>query len=122
ARRDELLAERGPLRRFRGLKLRFILRATRTYAQLARRLLRPEFLRDGADRSIEMDRLARAFALHYAGAQDPPPWEVYHAERAALERQDIPFFSYFSAAEELLADGRVVVPTFFRGRGLDYVA
>lgn len=90
-RRDELLAADGPLKRFRGVKLRQVLRTTRTYATISRRLLDPEFLRDAADRSIEIDRLSRVFLYSRVDSGTSPPWNVYLAEVEAMERLDIPF-------------------------------
>ncbi len=121
SRREELLAEGGPLRRFRGLKLRCVLRPTQAYAQMSRRLRHPEFLRDGADRSIELERLARAFVAIRHDPQYTPPWEVYLAELDALERLDIPFFNFISDANSLRADGRAVASGFFSEIGQVYL-
>ena len=122
ARREELLAEDGPLSWFRGLKLRCLLRMTKAYAQIFNRRLHPEFLRDGADSSIELERLARDFVVVHPDPDSPPPWGIYRAEVEALERLDIPFFSFFSDSEALLADGRVVAPGYFSETGLNRVA
>jgi type 2 lantibiotic biosynthesis protein LanM len=122
ARRDELLAEDGPLSLFRGLKLRCLLRMTKAYAQIFNRRLHPEFLRDGADSSIELERLARDFVVVHPDLESPPPWGIYGAEVEALERLDIPFFSFFSDSDALRADGRVVAPGYFSESGLKRVA
>ena len=122
ARRDEILAEDGPLSWFRRLKLRCLLRMTKAYAQIFNRRLHPEFLRDGADSSIELERLARDFVVVRPDPDSPPPWGIYRAEVDALERLDIPFFSFFSDSDALLADGRVVAPGYFSETGLNRVA
>lgn len=111
-----------PLTRLRGLKLRCVLRSTQTYALFSHRLLHPEFLRDGADRSIELERLARSFVAIDADSQDPPSWRSYKAEIEALERLDIPYFSFFSDEVALLTDGTVLAPGFFLSSGLESVA
>lgn len=118
-RREELLSDDGPLGFFRGLKLRCVLRATHAYAQMLRRLRHPEFLCDGADRSIELNQLARAFVT--TDPQYLPPWQIYHAEVEALERLDIPYFSFRSDSESLLADDRVVAQHFFVKSGQAYL-
>ena len=122
ARRDEVLADNGPLTRFRGLKLRCVLRGTHVYACLSHRLLHPEFLRDGADRSLELERLAQVFLVNHPDPDEPPPWNIYRAEIDALERMDVPYFNIPSDANLLEADGRIVASGFHTSTGLDSVA
>lgn len=119
ARRDELLAAGGVIDRFRGLKLRMVLRATRVYGMVSQRLLHPEFLRDGADRSIELDRMAWPFLAVPPPTEARAVWGIYRAELEAIERSDIPFFSVLSDAETLLADGQVAATKFIAQTGLD---
>ena len=111
--RDRLLSTNGPLSPFYGVKLRYVLRATRAYIILLQRLFHPEFLRDGADRSIEIERLARPLAQSLSmGAANPSGWKIYAAERDAIERLDIPSFSIFSDSDSLWAEGKPIVPHF----------
>lgn len=117
-RREELLAAKGVMRLFRGLKVRTVLRATGVYDMIAQRLFHPEFLRDGADRSIELDRLAVPFLALPATAETSALWEIYRAELTALERLDVPFFSSLSDARPLFADEQMVSPEFFSESGL----
>jgi type 2 lantibiotic biosynthesis protein LanM len=116
--RDVLLTEDGPLSWFRGLKLRCLLRRSKAYGQVLNRRMHPEFLRDAADGSIELERLARDFVAPDPDSEDAPPWGIYRAEVEALERLDLPFFAFFSDSEAILADGRVVAPVFFPESGL----
>ncbi len=118
ARRGALLAEDGPLGRFRSVKLRCLLRMTKAYAQLLNRRMHPEFLRDGADGSIELERLARDFMVLDPDPQYAAPWDVYRAEAEALERLDIPLFTFFSDSKTLFADDCMVAPGFFSETGL----
>ncbi len=121
AKRDELLSESSPLHSFRGLKLRCVLRPTQNYTIITDRLLHPEFLRDGADRGIEFERLAQPFVELEANASHPPPWGIYRAELQALERLDVPYFNFVSDSDVLLADEREVAAGFFLEPGLQYV-
>jgi type 2 lantibiotic biosynthesis protein LanM len=120
-RRDLLLAEDGPLNGFRGLKLRCLLRMSKAYGQLLNRRMHPEFLRDGADGSIELERLARDFLVLDPDPDYAPPWGIYRAEVDALERLDFPYFAFCSDSDDLLADGRVVAAAFFQESGLKRV-
>jgi type 2 lantibiotic biosynthesis protein LanM len=117
AHRDDLLADAGPLSWFRGVKVRSLLRMTKSYAQISNRCLHPEFLRDAADAGIEMDRLARDFVVVQQDLQYRPPWDVFRAELQSLERLDIPFFTLYSDSSDLLANDRVVAHGFFAGNG-----
>jgi type 2 lantibiotic biosynthesis protein LanM len=119
--REELLANDGPLAAFRGLSLRYLLRMTKTYGQIAERRLHPEFLRDGADSSIELERLMRDFVVLPPDPHSPPPWGICGAELRAIERLDIPYFSFMSDSKSLLADGQVVARGFFSQSGIEYV-
>jgi type 2 lantibiotic biosynthesis protein LanM len=121
AHRDLLLADDGPLRPFRGLKLRCLLRMSKAYGQLLNRRMHPEFLRDGADAGIELERLARDFLVLVPEPDYASPWEIYRAEVDALERLDFPYFSFFSDSENLIADGCVVATSFFSESGLQRV-
>jgi class II lanthipeptide synthase len=120
-RRGALLAKDGPLSRFRGVKLRCLLRMTKAYAQLLNRRVHPEFLRDGVDGGLELERLARDFVV-IPDPEYPAPWRIYRAEVEALERLDIPLFSFFSDSETLFADGDVVAPAFFSETGMQRVS
>lgn len=87
--REALLAADGPLAELQLQQVRFILRATQVYGVVLQKSFAPEFLRNGVDRSIELDVLSRAFLI----AQDKPKvWPICRAELQALEQLDIPYF------------------------------
>jgi lantibiotic modifying enzyme len=101
---DELLAPEGPLARFAGCSIRIVWRATATYAKLLKRLTHPKFLRDGAERWIELctwqKLLRREEAL-------PGSWRLIEAEVTSLERLDVPFFSTRTDCLDLWTDGGI---------------
>jgi type 2 lantibiotic biosynthesis protein LanM len=88
--RRHLLSRPQVLKDFTHLELRVLVRDTDTYARIHLHLLHPEFLKDGIDRSIELEWLARPLCV------GPSPQEarihVYEHERLAMERLDIPHF------------------------------
>ena len=96
AQRDALLAAEGPLRLLGRESVRFVFRATRVYAWIQGRILSPESLRDGADRSIAIELLTRAAMpsslVARAEGRRSIFWPVFQAERRAMERGDVPFF------------------------------
>lgn len=88
---QDLLSDSRLLDGFDQLELRILVRGSMTYAQIHLHLLQPEFLKDGIDRSIELEWLARPLS-----ASDVPEKSrmlLYETERTAMERLDIPHFS-----------------------------
>lgn len=107
--REQLLAPGGPLEALVGQPVRFVLRDTMVYGSLQDRLLHPRFLEDGAVRSVELDALARA----YLGVVDNRFWPVLRAEREAMERLDVPYFTARSDCDSLsLAPDSVIEHCF----------
>lgn len=96
-RRETLLASDGPVAALAMEPMRFVYRATRVYALLRHQLLDPEYLRDGADRSIGLDVLARAAipqtVLERESGARSVFWPLIGAECEAMERGDIPYFA-----------------------------
>ena len=108
--RAGLLASEGPLASFEGCPIRYIIRATDTYGVVLDRLCSPIFLRDGADRWIEMQIFKRPLLK-----ATTPSWvsTLLEAELAALERLDIPWFGTQTDSCGLLTDTGAVLPNVF---------
>lgn len=90
ANRHLLLADSPLLHGLDHLELRVLVRDTATYGRIQLHLLHPEFLRDGLDRSIELEWLARPLS-----AKETPQKGralLYDGERMAMEELDIPHF------------------------------
>ena len=79
-------------------KVRFIFRATYVYEALLQKTLAPEFLKNGVDRSIEIDILSRTFLN---GEEKPTAWPILSAELAAMEQLDIPYFGSMASSNAL---------------------
>jgi type 2 lantibiotic biosynthesis protein LanM len=94
-RRAELLDAGSPLHEFAHQRVRFVYRNTRVYGSLHYELCDPAYLRDGADRSIRLERLARTVYKPTGGnaAQAPDWWKLFEAERDAMEELDVPLFA-----------------------------
>jgi type 2 lantibiotic biosynthesis protein LanM len=87
-------------------KVRFVFRATRVYSLLLRNLQNRRYLRDGVDRSIQLEQLGRA-QVPPRGAVDEPDekplfWPVFAAERRAMEESDIPFLTAQASDDALI--------------------
>jgi type 2 lantibiotic biosynthesis protein LanM len=89
--RQSLMSKERLLCGFDHLQLRVLIRGSASYARLHLHLLHPEFLRDGIDRSIELEWLARPLG----GTITPRAGRIrlYEVERAAMESLDIPHFN-----------------------------
>lgn len=72
---------------FDDLDLRILVRSTVTYTRLQLYSFHPEFLKDGLDRSIELEWLARPMSPR---AFQKGPRRLYECERVAMEQLDVP--------------------------------
>jgi type 2 lantibiotic biosynthesis protein LanM len=116
--RDALLAEDSPLWSMAGQPIRFLFRATDTYTRLLLQLRDPEYLRDGAERSIGLEVLKRAAA----GAPEKPNfWPLIQTERQQMEQLDVPFFALRADDDVLEASPDDQVRGFFEGSGFHAV-
>jgi len=80
----------NPLVALQSQQVRFIFRDTQVYSAVLQKTLAPEFLRNGVDRSIQLDVLARAFL---SSENKPNAWSILHSELRAMEQLDIPYFA-----------------------------
>lgn len=90
--RGELLAATGPLAVLRREPNRFVFRGTREYGALQQGLREPAHLQDGADWSIQVDRLAAA-SLQVDADPSPQIWQLIRSERHQLLHGDVPLFT-----------------------------
>lgn len=109
--RDELLASE-PMQDLARQQVRFVFRPTGIYDRILYRLRLPRLLRDGADRSIELEQLGRMLvpprALLAEPDRRPVLWPVLAAELAAMQLGDIPFFTAGAASTSIhLPEGEV---------------
>jgi type 2 lantibiotic biosynthesis protein LanM len=101
AQREEILDPGGPLAAMERQRVRFIFRGTGVYYAVNERASRPECLRDGALRSIELDALVRAQMLE---DESPLMWPLIAAERLAMERADVPHFLVAADRHDLVME------------------
>lgn len=116
--KEELLTAEYPLAKFTHQKVRLVFRNTRTYDTILRKSLDPKFLRDGADHSIELDVLGRAFIL---SDTKKPNWVLLKSERQAFEQFDIPYFTAYSHSNSLLISSQEIIENFFNETSFDAV-
>ncbi|MGF1470870.1 MAG: type 2 lanthipeptide synthetase LanM family protein [Rubrobacteraceae bacterium] len=118
--REELLS--GPLQELAHEQVRFVFRATRIYGNLQRNLRHRDYLRNGLDRSIYLERLGRAQVPPRGLVEEPDErpafWPLFAAERQAMDKGDIPFFTARADSDDILisseetAEGCIKEPSF----------
>ncbi len=114
--RQTLLTRDGPLTRFAGLPRRIVLRATRVYFAVQRKMLETASLRSPFAQALRLEQLARSFLLAEAR---PLHWPVFAAERQQMQQLDIPFFTHAIDGEALnLDDAGGKLSGFIQSSGL----
>jgi type 2 lantibiotic biosynthesis protein LanM len=116
--REALLAPGGSLTALAHQRVRFIFRNTNVYSFFLYKTLHPKFLRDGADRSIELDVLSRA--LLRADAK-PFLWSLLQLEQQALAQLDIPYFTACSDSDALTVAPNQTIENCFTEPSYDQV-
>jgi type 2 lantibiotic biosynthesis protein LanM len=104
--RDDLLAPSSPLGALAHHQVRFLYRSTHVYTSMAQKLAVPRYLRNGADRSIQLEVLGRTLLLGETTSRDKGDrscwWPVFVTERQAMEQTDIPFFTAYPDGDALI--------------------
>ncbi|MGC5328092.1 type 2 lanthipeptide synthetase LanM family protein [Brevibacillus sp. SYSU BS000544] len=85
--KEELLAEEGPIKRFKGVDTRVLIRSTQVYAKMLEASLHPSNLTDGLQRVQLFDFMWRLAETH------PVITQLIHSECKDLLDHDIPYFS-----------------------------
>jgi len=99
----------SPLAALWAQQVRFVFRNTKVYAVILDNALAPNFLKNGVDRSIELDILARAF---FTTDRKPLTWSILHSELKAMEQLDIPYFAANSDSNALTVGVDRPIPHF----------
>ncbi len=111
-RRDALLADDSPLWNLASEPVRFLFRATSTYLRIMGYLQQPQYLRDGAERSIGLEILKRPAT---GQAERPRLWPVWQAERQQMEGLDVPHFTLGADTDVLELPSEGPVANLFEG-------
>ncbi len=112
AEQESLLSSDSPLGQLAPQKVRFIFRHTKIYASIMRTILNPKYLKNGADRSIEMEVMGVAMLNT---AKPPIFWSLLQEEIASLGQLDIPMFVASSDSDSLvLGNGQIVDSCFIQ--------
>lgn len=111
--RATLLAPEGPIARFIGDEVRYIVRATRIYATLLEESYHPDVLRNALDRDRYFDRL-------WIEVEARPSLEKLILDEVAdLQRGDIPIFTTRVGSADLWSSSGRKIPQHFVQTGLE---
>lgn len=106
-----LLAEDSPLAVFKSVQVRFMFRMSQVYAKILEHTQHPKWLRNGIDKSIEIDHLSRAFLTVN---EKPHYWWILSKELLAMEQLDIPYFSACPGSDELVLEPGESIAKYFQ--------
>jgi lantibiotic modifying enzyme len=119
ARRGDLLAAHGPLAALGGRQVRVLFRTSQHYADVLGLLAAPRYQRSGTAPSLLLESLLGLFA---GAAERPAVWPLVAAERAALERLDVPRFTAGAADRVLVTSAGERVEGLCAASGCEAVA
>ncbi|MDJ0691518.1 MAG: type 2 lanthipeptide synthetase LanM family protein [Xenococcaceae cyanobacterium MO_188.B32] len=111
AHKESLLAPESPLAVFEHQQVRFVFRATRIYFTILQQVWSPDYLKNGVDYSIELDRLSYGYLV---SQEQPNAWPILQAELRAMEQLDIPFFTASANSDTLALKGISASPQYFK--------
>lgn len=117
-RKEALLTLHEPLAKFASQKVRLVLRNTSLYTSILSKSLDYKCLRDGVERSIELEILSRSFI---ASEDKDPLWPILAAEKQALERLDIPYISSYSNGNDIILSSEKIIEKIFKTSSYDSV-
>lgn len=107
--REELLSPQGPLSGFNGKTIRFVPRATGTYALILNHSMKSKLFKDPLLWSMEIDILSMAISQ----SENEFLWTLVKKEILSLEQLDIPYFIASSDSVDLIISGQERIKDFF---------
>jgi len=106
-----LLAEDSPLTALQNVQVRFMFRMSQVYGKILEHTQSPKWLRNGIDKSIEIDHLSRAFLTVN---EKPRSWRILSKELQAMEQLDIPYFRAVPGSDELVLEPGESIADYFQ--------
>lgn len=119
AQQQQLLDPTGGIACFKGKTVRVVLRPTEHYALLQRRRTARPYLRNGSDWSHCLQFLSAT--LTDGSESERLSAAQVIAERQALTRLDIPYFTALTDGLDLFADGQQTIANYFTVSSFDQV-
>jgi type 2 lantibiotic biosynthesis protein LanM len=116
--REELLAPHSPLKQLAGAPMRLVFRDTQTYFTVLKNSVDASLMRDGAERSVNLEVLSRVLLASESNARFAP---FLAAEKRALTEFDIPFFTASPQSRALEVAGGETVDDCFSQSGYERV-
>ena len=105
AERDRLADPSGPLSGFESVEIRTFLRSTMEYTRVRRPLVTTEYLRSGGKRDVRVETLLKRVDFT---AADERRTALFRAERAAIDRGDVPRLTIQTDDTAVSCGGRTV--------------
>jgi len=118
-RREELLEGEKGIRLFERCKFRMLIRSSQVYGNLLQYILQPYYLKDGFDYSMTTDRLVNAFLYDAHESIIPQLMNVFHSEKRAVERGEIPIFYGEPGGEGILDEEGLLFDRYFEKSAIE---
>jgi type 2 lantibiotic biosynthesis protein LanM len=115
---EALLAPASPLELLAKAPMRLIFRETQTYFNILKKSLDPLVMRDGADRSVDLEVLSRILCVSFPRTKH---WPLVEAERRSIENMDIPAFTLFPNDRGLASGEKRITDDYFSESGYERV-
>jgi type 2 lantibiotic biosynthesis protein LanM len=123
--RDTLLTPDKPLYAFKQQPVRIAYRPDRAYKTILPKLLTPEYLRDGVERSILLEQSGQDLIpveyLRWRRGNDARWWPVFVAEQQAMARGDLPYFTACTDSDTLTVSAEQDIASCLHQPGFDLV-
>ncbi|MCB8948345.1 MAG: type 2 lantipeptide synthetase LanM [Ardenticatenaceae bacterium] len=103
---------------FQAKQGRFLFRNTISYFLLLKKLLHPKYMRNGIDRSIQLDVLCR-YGL--SSKNKPNYWPLFHTEIKSMEKLDVPYFITQADDPHIYAAEGLIAPDLFSQPGVSFL-
>lgn len=110
AQKKSLTSSKGLLSCLENTEIRLVFHATRIYGLVLKRLGAPRQLRNGVDRSIEMDMISR---FYLESRHKERTYKILNAEIQAMEQLDIPKFTIHANSRSLLLPTGLLLENIF---------
>lgn len=116
--KDVLLQKDGLINLFANQPLRYIFRQTQNYSQLLLNVLKPSFLQNGKTHQREIARLLSVLSNQTI----PADASIIESECHAIQKLDIPYFSYLPTSKDLMLSPHKKITNYFYKTSFDELA
>lgn len=117
--KGELLSGPKGVALFSHCKFRMLIRNSQVYGNLLQHIVQPLLLKNGFDYSVKTDRLVNAFLYNAHESIIPQLMRVFHSEKRAVERGEIPIFYGEPDGKGILNEEELLFDRYFEKSAIE---